>query len=437
MPYCSFYVFRCSWVDLSFFHVLLKHHFNILVLWNLKGPVSPHKILFTYILGMNPNYPTMQPKRIDTNPWTIQSHTSPAAYTTRVPPMDLSADFEPNDYTVLCGKGKECYYNVGNKRFRALANMYLERYSHCNAKSEKSAIVSAIIGHIRKNEGAFAKLEDGKWYDVGDAAAREKVGAFFRDRLHARYRSATKSKTVLRRERKKKKNKQQPSNQSSDDDYSSVTTDQSGQSSFSAMKMEMERDSSYSYDYNSETSNSGGLGDAIETQEQAFPFIDLGGTFLPRADDSQYVDVASYWNSPVVRNSLDARIAMLPPTIASLLEPTPLPPPPFAAAMEQTNEPNERLLHENNVDQKLPNRPPAHARSQTNNAGSPDGSPDGMSIMCKQGEPTVFDLLLGPKGLGSLRMENLASDDSSEFSMDPSAPLLFELEPDYWTNSRG
>jgi hypothetical protein len=47
--------------------------------------------------------------------------------------------------------------------------------------------------------GGFVRNLDGAWYEVGDRNAREKIGQAFRDLLHDRYRSSTKSKASKRR----------------------------------------------------------------------------------------------------------------------------------------------------------------------------------------------------------------------------------------------
>lgn len=117
----------------------------------------------------------------------------------------LPDDFVPNRYSVLCGRGKECFNYIGNRRFRVMVDMNLERYSLAETKSDKTRIVCEIVQTIRQSSGGggyFCKQEHEKWYDVGDAVAREKVGAHFRDCLHAMYKSSSKAKTAVRRQRR-------------------------------------------------------------------------------------------------------------------------------------------------------------------------------------------------------------------------------------------
>lgn len=84
----------------------------------------------------------------------------------------MPADFVPNNYCVLCGRGKEYFNAVGNRRFRVIASNFLERYSQANSKSKKSQIVSNVIDTVRSSGGAFLRMENGIWWEVGDVLAR-------------------------------------------------------------------------------------------------------------------------------------------------------------------------------------------------------------------------------------------------------------------------
>lgn len=84
----------------------------------------------------------------------------------------LGDDFVPNNYCVLCGRGKDYYNAVGNRRFRVIVNMSLERYSKAESKSGKSQIVSEVIDVVRQSGGAFIKHQYGIWWEIGDRMAR-------------------------------------------------------------------------------------------------------------------------------------------------------------------------------------------------------------------------------------------------------------------------
>jgi hypothetical protein len=121
---------------------------------------------------------------------------------------------QPSEYSIICGRGQDTFNHVGNRRFRALASMFIERYSRAGTKAAKSAIVSEIIGVIRQADGNFCKYERGVWIEVGDHLAREKVSALLRDFLHTQYRSSAKAKVA----RRKKENQDQRSYQKLVDD---------------------------------------------------------------------------------------------------------------------------------------------------------------------------------------------------------------------------
>jgi hypothetical protein len=110
----------------------------------------------------------------------------------------LGDDFKPSNYSVVCGRGKDSFNHVGNRRFRIVASMFIERYSHTDSKIAKSTIVSEIIAVIHQAGGMFCKYKSGAWFEVGDHQAREKVSSLLRDLLHTQYRSSAKAKVGRR-----------------------------------------------------------------------------------------------------------------------------------------------------------------------------------------------------------------------------------------------
>jgi hypothetical protein len=107
---------------------------------------------------------------------------------------ELPANFEPNNYTVICGRGQEAYNSVGNGRFRELVSGYSDHYSLAGSRYEKSAIVTEIIETVHSSGGCFVRRQKGRFCKVANAVSREKVGALFRVLLRAQYRSSTKAK---------------------------------------------------------------------------------------------------------------------------------------------------------------------------------------------------------------------------------------------------
>ena len=90
----------------------------------------------------------------------------------------LPADFVPGSFDVICARGKVPFSHSGNMKFRQLIEETYHEYSKATTKSEKSDTVSKVVDKIRHNSpnGGFVKFCDGKWYEVSDRLAREKVG---------------------------------------------------------------------------------------------------------------------------------------------------------------------------------------------------------------------------------------------------------------------
>lgn len=96
----------------------------------------------------------------------------------------LSEQFSPSNYDVICGRGAQCYNHIGNRRFRVTIGMNLQRYLSASSKIEKTLVVMSIVDTIRESspEGGFVKQHPttGRWFEVGDHLAREKVGQALR-----------------------------------------------------------------------------------------------------------------------------------------------------------------------------------------------------------------------------------------------------------------
>jgi len=112
----------------------------------------------------------------------------------------LPIDFQPTPYTVIVGRGKVPKQNLGNKRLRILASNLLSQYSEATDKRTKTRVVNEIVMSIKHANGLFVKKDkgDGRWYQVDDSVAREKIGYVFRDLLSDKYRSSSKSKVARR-----------------------------------------------------------------------------------------------------------------------------------------------------------------------------------------------------------------------------------------------
>ncbi|CAB9502262.1 Nitrilase family, member 2 [Seminavis robusta] len=105
----------------------------------------------------------------------------------RVNQTRLPSDYEPTNWSVICGRGKDCYNHCGNKRLRILVDANLAKYSAAKSKYDKTLIVSSIVDAVREaaQMGGFIKMDTKtkKWIEVGDDAAREKVGQLLREAM--------------------------------------------------------------------------------------------------------------------------------------------------------------------------------------------------------------------------------------------------------------
>ncbi|CAB9502861.1 Nitrilase family, member 2 [Seminavis robusta] len=122
----------------------------------------------------------------------------------------LPPDFRPSNYTVLVGRTRECQEHAGNRRLRAIVNAHLQQYNEAPDKLEKTAIVTEVYNQVRAATaiGHFVKLEKGRFYEVGERTARERIGAMFRDSLSCKYKSSAKNKVAARMVKKSSRTSQ-------------------------------------------------------------------------------------------------------------------------------------------------------------------------------------------------------------------------------------
>ena len=120
----------------------------------------------------------------------------------------LPLDFELTPFTVIVGRGRLPKQNSGNKHLRSCAKSCLGEYSNATDKRTKSMVVSTVFSMMRDANPAAAAFvkrgKKGRWFEVNDSVAREKIGYTFRDLLCDRYRSSSKSKVARHRSLKER-----------------------------------------------------------------------------------------------------------------------------------------------------------------------------------------------------------------------------------------
>jgi hypothetical protein len=91
----------------------------------------------------------------------------------------LPLSYQPGDWDVYCGRGKCNWNHKGNVRFRNLIQSNVQKYIDSPTRNDKTLVVISIVDYVRDRHGHFIKQqENGEYYDIGDAQARDK-GMFF------------------------------------------------------------------------------------------------------------------------------------------------------------------------------------------------------------------------------------------------------------------
>jgi hypothetical protein len=122
----------------------------------------------------------------------------------------LPMDFQPSDYTIICGNKRKYFNSVGNRRLRLMVQNFIPQYSKADGKLEKSYIVTKVMNMIREAcpVGAFVAFEGGRWWEVSERTSREKVGTLFRDALAGKYKSSAQNKIAQRKTKRQAKREQ-------------------------------------------------------------------------------------------------------------------------------------------------------------------------------------------------------------------------------------
>lgn len=160
-------------------------------------------------------------QRVTSNTTTATHVTSSSAGATRRPSVPkcidktkilLSDDFQPSDYSIICGNKRKYFNSVGNSRLRVLVKSFIPQFSQAEGKLEKGMIVSKVMNIVKEAcpVGAFVTMEKGKWWQVSERTSREKVGSLFRDFLSNKYKSSAQNK-IARRKSKREEKKQDKS----------------------------------------------------------------------------------------------------------------------------------------------------------------------------------------------------------------------------------
>jgi hypothetical protein len=77
---------------------------------------------------------------------------------------------------ILCGKDKTYAKHLGNRIFRAAILAFRDLYGSARCKQDKMAITRAVVRRLHDGYGSrFVRFHDGRWEEISDVTARDKV----------------------------------------------------------------------------------------------------------------------------------------------------------------------------------------------------------------------------------------------------------------------
>ena len=86
----------------------------------------------------------------------------------------------PHD--VLCGRDRDAFNHVGNRRFRVLVSLTIDRYIRAETRQEKSLVIASLTESVRKTGGRFVKrTRAGLLVELNEKQTQQKVGHAIRD----------------------------------------------------------------------------------------------------------------------------------------------------------------------------------------------------------------------------------------------------------------
>jgi len=103
-----------------------------------------------------------------------------------------------NSYDILCGRGKEAFNNVGNRRLRVTVSIYLARYLAADTRYAKGEVIMDILHVLREESGArFLRpaLRGNYYVELSDKEARAKIAHAMRDQMASHKRAARRART--------------------------------------------------------------------------------------------------------------------------------------------------------------------------------------------------------------------------------------------------
>jgi hypothetical protein len=107
--------------------------------------------------------------------------------------VDTVAMKELGPYDVICGRHKEAFNNIGNRRFRVTVSLNKDRYTGAPSRKEKTGVIKCIVGVVKSNGGRFLQRVDGAWVELDEKKSLAKVGHAIRDMVESASTNAVRS----------------------------------------------------------------------------------------------------------------------------------------------------------------------------------------------------------------------------------------------------
>jgi hypothetical protein len=113
--------------------------------------------------------------------WLIDLHVS--QMTQKVPMSKSTMDsYSPRPYDILCGRNRNAFNNIGNRRFRITVSMNVEQYDSLRSRHERSKFIASLAQTMKHEAGfRFLKRKKGEQIELADEEIRAKIGHALRD----------------------------------------------------------------------------------------------------------------------------------------------------------------------------------------------------------------------------------------------------------------
>lgn len=111
-------------------------------------------------------------------------------------PLDGTGVTAPNEYDIICARGRQASKHPGNLIFRQLILSHLDRYVGAKSKLDKGMVIDEVFQIVYGSNGRFVKRDKrtGQWRYLCDVKAREKVTHAIRDAVIARDKASHRAK---------------------------------------------------------------------------------------------------------------------------------------------------------------------------------------------------------------------------------------------------